>query len=96
MKVTSRELICRHLPALKDNRAEAEELESKLRDARDVNAEALYRPGVYAMMDWVASRLTKAGSAVWAFIFAGDELELISVFGGVEINVLSTVSTYAV
>jgi hypothetical protein len=96
MKVTSRELICGHLPALKDNRAEAEDRESKLRHARDVNAEALYRPGVYEMMDWVASRLTKAGSATRAFLFACDELELISVFSGVEIDVLSTVSAYAV
>jgi len=96
MKVTSRDLICGPLPALKDNRAEAEERESKLRQARDINAEALYRPGVYEMMDWVASRIAKAGSAVWAFAFACDELELVSVFDGVEIDWLSNVSTYVV
>jgi hypothetical protein len=96
MKVTSRDLICGRLPALEDNRAEAEERESKLRRARELNAEALYRPGVYEMMDWLASRLTKAGSAVWAFVFAGDELELISIVDAVEIGWLSTVSTYAV
>jgi hypothetical protein len=48
------------------------------------------------MMDWLASRLTKAGSAVWAFVFASDELELISIVDAVEIGWLSTVSAYAV
>ena len=96
MKVASRDLICGRLPALEDNRAEAEEFELQLRRARAENGDALYRPGVYEMMDWVASRLTKAGSAVWAFLFACDELELISIFDGVETEWLSTVSTYMV
>ncbi len=96
MKVTSRDLICGRLPALEDNRAEAEERELTLRRARELNAEALYRPGVYEMMDWVASRLTKAGSAVWAFLFASDELELICVFDAVETDWLFAVSPYVV
>jgi hypothetical protein len=96
MKVTSRDLICGPLPALEDNRAEAEERESQLRRARELNADAVYRPGVYEMMDWVASRLTKAGSTVWAFFFACDELELISVLDAVESDWLTTVSAYVV
>jgi hypothetical protein len=96
MKVTSRDLICGRLPGLEDNRAEAEERKLKLRQARELNAEALYRPGVYVMIDWVASRLTKVGSAVWAVYFACDELELVSVFDAVETDWLSAVSTYLV
>jgi hypothetical protein len=96
MKVTSRDLICGPLPALEDNRAEAEERESQLRRARELNADAVYRPGVYEMMDWVASRLTKAGSTVWAFFFACDELERISVLDAVESDWLTTVSAYVV
>jgi hypothetical protein len=77
--VTSRELICGPLPALKDNRAEAEQLRS---DSPQAVANGVpvtnYRPGLYVMMDWVASRLHKAGAAVWALILDGEEVECLS------------------
>jgi hypothetical protein len=36
-----------------------------------------YQPGLYSMMDWVASRLHKAGAAVWAIIFNLDEVDCL-------------------
>ena len=36
-----------------------------------------YQPGLYLMMDWVASRLHKAGAAVWAIIFNLDEVDCL-------------------
>ena len=77
--VTSRELLCRPLAALKDNRAEAEQLQSNSPQvaANGVTA-ANYRPGLYVMMDWVASRLHKAGAAAWALILDGEEVECLS------------------
>ena len=36
---------------------------------------ASYQPGLYVMMDWVASRLHKVGAAVWAIIFNLDEAD---------------------
>jgi D-serine deaminase-like pyridoxal phosphate-dependent protein len=77
--VSSRELLCRPLAALKDNRAEAEQLRS---DSPQAVANAVpvtnYRPGLYVMMDWVASRLHKAGAAAWALILDGEEVECLS------------------
>jgi hypothetical protein len=79
--VTSRELICRPLAALKDNRAEAEQLQSDSpRVAENGPQVANYRPGLYVMMDWVASRLHKAGAALWPLILDGEEVECLSVF----------------
>jgi hypothetical protein len=77
--VASRDLICGQLPALKDNRAEAEQLQS---DASQAAANGVrvanYRPGLYVMMDWVASRLHKAGAAAWALMLDGEEVECLS------------------
>ena len=77
--VTSRGLLCRPLAALKDNRAEAEQLRS---DSPQAVANGVpvtnYRPGLYVMMDWVASRLHKAGTAVWVLILDGEEVECLS------------------
>jgi hypothetical protein len=56
MDVTSRELICRPLAALRDNKVEAEKLE---RQKRSAARKLHYRPGVHAMMDWLADRLNK-------------------------------------
>jgi hypothetical protein len=76
--VTSRELLCRPLAALKDNRAEAEQLRS---DSPQAVASGVpvtnYRPGLYVMMDWVASRLHRAGAALWALISDGEEVECL-------------------
>jgi hypothetical protein len=77
--VTSRELICRPLAALKDNRAEAEQLQSDASQAAaNGDLVANYRPGLYVMMDWVASRLHKAGAALWPLILDGEEVECLS------------------
>ncbi len=77
--VTSRELLCRPLAALKDNRAEAEQLQSNSPQvASNGVTAASYRPGLYVMMDWVASRLHKAGAAAWALILHGEEVECLS------------------
>ena len=66
MDVPPRDLICRPLAALKDNRAEAEESACKvvINGAANVAPAPNYQPGLYTMMDWVASRLHKAGAAV--------------------------------
>ena len=65
MDVPPRDLICRPLAALKNNRAEAEEHEAELctvvtNGATNGAPAAKYQPGVYLMMDWVASRLELA------------------------------------
>jgi hypothetical protein len=76
---TSRELICRPLAALKDNRVEAEQVQSEApRKAVNGVPMASYRPGLYAMMDWVASRLHKAGAALWPLVLGGEEVECLS------------------
>ena len=80
MDVTSRELICRPLAALRDNKVEAEKLE---RQKRSAARKLHYRPGVHAMMDWLADRLNRdlcstyaesddlaAASAKPAFLFS--------------------------
>jgi D-serine deaminase-like pyridoxal phosphate-dependent protein len=82
MDVPPRDLICRPLAALKNNRAEAEEHEAELctvvtNGATNGAPAAKYQPGVYLMMDWVASRLHKAGAAVWAIIFNLDEVDCL-------------------
>ena len=79
MDVPPRDLICRPLAALKNNRAEAEERAAELSTVRTngaTNAVAAlnYQPGRYATIDWVASRLYKVGAAVWAIIFHLDEV----------------------
>jgi hypothetical protein len=77
--VTSRELICGRLPALKDNRAEAEQLQFDASQAAVNGAPiANYRPGLYVMIDWVASRLHKAGAALWPLFLDGEEVECLS------------------
>ncbi len=84
--VTSRELLCRPLAALKNNRAEAEQREGQLRNGlleNDAPA-AGYQPGLYAMIDWVASRMHKAGAAVWALVFDFEEIECFSVISELE------------
>jgi hypothetical protein len=75
--VASRDLICGQLPALKDNRAEAEQLQSVPREAEN-GVQAKYRPGLYVAMDWVASRLHKAGAALWPLVLDGEEVECLS------------------
>ena len=76
--VTSRELLCRPLAALKDNRAEAEQLQSNSPQVAENGVSAAsYRPGLYVMMDWVASRLHRAGAALWALISDGEEVECL-------------------
>jgi hypothetical protein len=76
--VTSRELICGPLPALKDNRAEAEQLRSDSPQAVANGSPAPnYQPGLYVMIDWVASRLHKAGAAIWALFLDGEEVECL-------------------
>ena len=76
--VTSRELLCRPLAALKDNRAEAEQLQSNsLQVAANGVSAASYRPGLYVMMDWVASRLHRAGAAILALFLDGEEVECL-------------------
>ena len=82
MDVPPRDLICRPLAALKNNRAEAEEHEAELctvvtNGATNGAPAAKYQPGLYLMMDWVASRLHKAGAAVWAIIFNLDEADCL-------------------
>jgi hypothetical protein len=82
MDVPPRDLICRPLAALKDNRAEAEEHAAELCKVAHNGAvngapAAKYQPGLYLMMGWVASRLHKAGAAAWAFIFEVDELDCL-------------------
>ena len=80
MEVPPRDLICRPLAALKNNRAEAEERVAELctvvtNGATNSAPAAKYQPGLYLMMDWVASRLHKA--AVWAIIFNLDEADCL-------------------
>jgi hypothetical protein len=86
MDVPPRDLICRPLAALRNNRAEAEERAAELCAAATDGATngatngapaAQYQPGLYLMMDWVASRLHKAGAAVWAIIFNLDEVDCL-------------------
>jgi hypothetical protein len=82
MDVPPRDLICRPLAALKNNRAEAEERAAELctvvtNGATNGAPAAKYQPGLYLMMDWVASRLHKAGAAVWAIIFNLDEADCL-------------------
>ena len=82
MDVPPRDLICRPLAALKNNRAEAVERAAELCTVVTNGAEngapaAKYQPGLYLMMDWVASRLHKAGAAVWAIIFNLDEVDCL-------------------
>jgi hypothetical protein len=95
MKVPLREFICGRLPALQDNRTAAEEREVQLRRARQDEQE-LYRPGLYAMMDWVASRIDKTNSAVLAFALAGREVDLLTILDAIEIDSIATLSVYAV
>ena len=77
--VTSRELICGLLPALKDNRAEAEQLQSaEPREVANGVSVTKYRPGLYSAMDWVAARLHKAGAALWPLLLDGEEVECLS------------------
>ena len=83
MDVPPRDLICRPLAALKNNRAEAVERAAELctvvtNGATNGAPAAKYQPGLYLMMDWVASRLHKAGAAVWAIIFNLDEFDFFS------------------
>jgi hypothetical protein len=54
VEVMPRELICRPLPALRDNRAEAEKVQLQMQLAA---MERHYRRGNYAVMDWLADRL---------------------------------------
>ena len=82
MDVPPRDLICRPLAALKNNRAEAEERAAELstvvtNGATNGVAALNYQPGRYATIDWVASRLHKAGAAVWVIIFNLDEVGLV-------------------
>jgi D-serine deaminase-like pyridoxal phosphate-dependent protein len=82
MDVPPRDLICRPLAALKDNRAEAEEHAAELcevvTNGNTNGAPAVnYRPGLYVMMDWVASRLHKAGATAWAIILNIDEVDCL-------------------
>jgi hypothetical protein len=77
--VAPRELICRPLAALKDNRAEAEQLQSVVpREAANGVPVTKYRQGVYFAMDWVAARLHKAGAALWPLFLDGEEVECLS------------------
>jgi hypothetical protein len=80
MDVPPRDLICRPLAALKDNRAEAVERELALVASGAANGAPApsYRPGLYLMMDWVAARLHKAGAALWVFVLDGEEIECLS------------------
>ena len=80
MDVPPRDLICRPLAALKNNRSEAEKGATELCHTvtnRTVNGApaASYQPGLYVMMDWVASRLHKVGAAVWAIIYNLDDAD---------------------
>ena len=82
MDVPPRDLICRPLAALKDNRAEAKKHAALLLNGATNGAASgapvhNYRPGLYLMMDWVASRLHKAAAAVWAIIFNLDEVDCL-------------------
>ena len=79
MDVPPRDLICRPLAALKDNRAEAEERVCKVATNGATNGAPApnYQPGLYAMMDWVASRLHKTGAAAWAIVFNLDEADCL-------------------
>ena len=79
MDVPPRHLICRPLAALRDNRAEAEEHVCKVATNGATNGAptAHYQPGLNSMMDWVASRLHKAGAAVWAIVFNLDEVDCL-------------------
>jgi hypothetical protein len=77
--VAPRDLICGQLPALKDNRAEAEQLQSVVpREAANGVSGTKYRPGLYFAMDWVAARLHKAGAALWVLVLDGEEGECLS------------------
>ena len=82
MDVPPRDLICRPLAALKNNRAEAEERAAELstvltNGATNGVAALNCQPGRYATIDWVASRLYKVGAAVWAIIFHLDEVGVV-------------------
>jgi len=79
MNVPPRNLICRPLAALKDNRAEAEKhvCKAATNGATNGTPAANYQSGLYSMMDWVAYRLQKAGAAVWAIIFNLDEVDCL-------------------
>jgi hypothetical protein len=77
--VASRDLICGQLPALKDNRAEAEQLHSySPEEAANGAPLANYQPGLYFAMDWVASRLKKASAAAWALLLDFEQAECLS------------------
>jgi hypothetical protein len=77
--VASRDLICGPLPALKDNRAEAEQLHAfSAEAAANVLPLANYQPGLYVAMDWVASRLKKVGAAAWAVLLDFEQAECLS------------------
>ena len=77
--VASRDLICGQLPALKDNRAEAEQLHCYSPEAATNGVPlANYQPGLYVAMDWVASRLRKAGAAAWALLLDFEQAECLS------------------
>ena len=77
--VAPRDLICGQLPALKDNRAEAEQLQTVVpREAANGVQVTKYRPGLYFAMDWVAARLHKAGAALWPLVLDGEEVECLS------------------
>jgi hypothetical protein len=77
--VASRDLICGQLPALKDNRAEAEQLHSYSPEAAANGAPlANYQPGLYVAMDWVASRLRKVSAAAWALLLDFEQAECLS------------------
>jgi hypothetical protein len=77
MDVTPRDLLCRPLAALKDNRAEAQQREHEFQNGVVESAipTAQYRPGVFSVLDWLAYRLHKAGAAAWAWVFT-EEIEL--------------------
>lgn len=100
-EVTSRDLICRPLRALQDNRAEAEREAGLLNGAHNSVPSPAYRPGLYLMMDWVASRLRKAGAAAWAYMIAGEDVEVFSAldveyFSALELESLSGLSAFLV
>jgi len=62
MDVTPRDLLCRPLAALKDNRAEAQQREHEFQNGVVESAipTAQYRPGVFSVLDWLAPRLSFA------------------------------------
>jgi hypothetical protein len=77
--VASRDLICGQLPALKDNRAEIEKLQSVVqRETANGVPVTKYQRGLYVAMDWVAARLHKAGAALCPLVLDGEEVECLS------------------